>query len=256
MVRKNDIKFEVIENVCLNGNTCLLRMRPDNPEVLDGVLPGQFVNILTHARGAFLRRPISVCNVDPENNELWLMVKNLGIGSNDLFQAPKGEKYDVLIPLGKGFTIPSTPKKVLLIGGGVGVAPLYYLSKALKDRKIAFSFLAGARSANELLFLDKFGDLCPVYISTDDGTMGEKGLVTTNSVFLGDWDAYYVCGPLPMMKAVAAIARDKNVFCEVSLENRMACGLGACLCCVENTVEGNLCVCTEGPVFNIDKLQW
>ena len=117
-------------------------------------------------------------------------------------------------------------------------------------------FLLGARSAKDVLQLDEFTGIGKVYVSTEDGSLGETGLITANSVLSRHSDYIYCCGPAPMMKAVAKKAREVNAVCEVSLENMMACGLGACLCCVENTVKGNVCVCTEGPVFNINELTW
>ena len=117
-------------------------------------------------------------------------------------------------------------------------------------------FLIGARSAKDVLQLEEFEKIGKVYVSTEDGTMGEKGLVTTNAVLASKIDKIYCCGPAPMMKAIAKVAKENAIDCEVSLENMMACGLGACLCCVENTVKGNVCVCTEGPVFNINELTW
>ncbi len=104
--------------------------------------------------------------------------------------------------------------------------------------------------------MKEFEAVGKVHLSTEDGSAGEKGLVTKHSVLDGKIDRIFCCGPSPMMKAVAGIAREKGIDCEVSLENMMACGLGACLCCVENTVKGNVCVCTEGPVFNIEMLNW
>lgn len=117
-------------------------------------------------------------------------------------------------------------------------------------------FLLGARSVKDVLEIDEFNALGKVNISTEDGSLGEKGLVTLHSAWQNTYDMVYCCGPLPMMKAVAKICRENNIECEVSLENMMACGLGACLCCVEKTVKGNICVCTEGPVFNINSLTW
>ena len=118
------------------------------------------------------------------------------------------------------------------------------------------TFLLGARSKKDLLMLDEYAKLGRVFITTEDGTEGEKGFVTNHSVLNEHFDSIYTCGPTPMMKAVAHYAKEHDITCEVSLENMMACGLGACLCCVEKTTEGNLCVCKEGPVFNINRLLW
>ncbi|MDE6529022.1 MAG: dihydroorotate dehydrogenase electron transfer subunit, partial [Muribaculaceae bacterium] len=117
-------------------------------------------------------------------------------------------------------------------------------------------FLLAAKSAKDLLEIDRFREFGNVVVSTDDGSEGSPGLVTANPVLDEKWDQYYCCGPMPMMKAIARIALDKGVACEVSLENTMACGLGACLCCVEDTAEGHVCVCTQGPVFNVTALKW
>ena len=152
------------------------------------------------------------------------------------------------------FTLHHSP---LLVGGGVGVAPLLYLGKVLKENGLEPTFLLGARSAKDLLMLSEFEKYGRVLVTTEDGTMGEKGFVTNHSVLQQEqFDMIQVCGPTPMMKAVARYANEKGIECEVSLENLMACGLGACLCCVEKTKEGNLCVCKEGPVFNIKRLLW
>jgi dihydroorotate dehydrogenase electron transfer subunit len=133
---------------------------------------------------------------------------------------------------------------------------MLYFGSEMKRIGLAPEFLLGARSKDDLLQLDEFKKIGVVHISTDDGSEGEHGVVTTNSILSTSWDRIYCCGPLPMMKAVAREARRIGADCEVSLENMMACGLGACLCCVEPTVKGNVCVCSEGPVFNINQLTW
>ena len=147
--------------------------------------------------------------------------------------------------------------KALLVGGGVGVAPLLYLGAQMKEQGVEPTFLLGARTANDLLMLDEFKKYGRVCVTTEDGSEGEKGFVTNHSLLQQEhFDMIYTCGPTPMMKAVARYAKEKGIACEASLENLMACGLGACLCCVEKTTEGNLCVCKDGPVFNINRLLW
>jgi dihydroorotate dehydrogenase electron transfer subunit len=139
----------------------------------------------------------------------------------------------------------------------VGVAPLLYLGKAWHQRGAEPTFLLGARSGKDLLMLDEFRKYGRVLLTTEDGSVGEQGFVTQHSILSQErFDSISVCGPKPMMVAVARYAKEHGIPCEVSLENLMACGLGACLCCVEKTVEGNLCVCKEGPVFNINRLLW
>ena len=138
----------------------------------------------------------------------------------------------------------------------MGVAPLLYLGAALKAQGVEPTFLLGGRSEKDVLELDLFKQYGRVCVTTEDGTLGEQGFVTNHSVLGEQFDRIYTCGPTPMMKAVARYATEHGIECEASLENLMACGLGACLCCVEKTKEGNVCVCKEGPVFNIKRLLW
>ena len=235
----------------------LIRLTDDRP--LPQMLPGQFVEVrIDGSPTTFLRRPISINFVDREQNELWLLVAAVGDGTRRLAQLKPGDTLNCLLPLGRGFTMPqSASERVLLVGGGVGVAPLLYMGAEMAARGIAPTFLLGARTASDLLMLDIFKRYGRVLVTTEDGSEGERGFVTQHSV-LGQerFTRIATCGPTPMMKAVARYARQADVSCEVSLENLMACGLGACLCCVETTTEGNLCVCKDGPVFNIQKLLW
>ena len=196
--------------------------------------------------------------VDRELNELWLLVAAVGDGTKRLAQLQSGDLLNCLLPLGNGFTMPvSKDEKILLVGGGVGVAPLLYMGAEMANKGMEPTFLLGARTSKDLLMLDIFKRYGRVCVTTEDGSEGEKGFVTNHSLLQTEqFTRIATCGPTPMMKAVAAFARKTNVECEVSLENLMACGLGACLCCVEKTTEGNLCVCKDGPVFNIRKLLW
>jgi dihydroorotate dehydrogenase electron transfer subunit len=168
-----------------------------------------------------------------------------------------GDTLNCVLPLGNGFTMPSEKnEKILLVGGGVGVAPLLYMGAEMKRMGCEPTFLLGARKASDLLMLDLFRQYGRVFVTTEDGSEGEKGFVTNHSVLNEKFDRISTCGPKPMMVAVAKYAAKANVDCEASLENMMACGVGACLCCVEKTTEGHLCVCKEGPVFNINRLLW
>ncbi|KAA6330435.1 Dihydroorotate dehydrogenase B (NAD(+)) electron transfer subunit, partial [termite gut metagenome] len=140
---------------------------------------------------------------------------------------------------------------------GAGMAPMLFLGKQLSEAGYKPTFLLGMRNKKDLFLLDKFALYGHVYTTTEDGSHGEKGYVTQHSLLNRlHFDRIYTCGPKPMMKAVSEYAKTNDIFCEVSLENTMACGIGACLCCVENTTEGHLCVCKEGPVFNRCKLLW
>lgn len=247
--------FVLVENNHLNMIYSQLKLRP-----LDGIMPeavpGQFVQVeIRNSKSTFLRRPISINFVDSDKKELWLLVRNAGQGTDSLIKSSIGETISLILPLGHGFSIEKG--RILLAGGGVGVAPLLYLGKILSEKGADVSFLLGAKSKNDILELDEFKKYGKVCLSTEDGSIGEKGFVTMHTVLNENFDMIQCCGPQPMMKAIAKIAKSKNIACEVSLENVMACGIGACLCCVEGTKNGgNVCVCKDGPVFNIDNLKW
>lgn len=241
----------------LSDKHVLIKLTDDKP--LPEMLPGQFVEVrVDNSPSTFLRRPISINNVDYDHNELWLLVAAVGDGTRQLQKLQKGARLNCVLPLGNSFTMPTdSTQKVLLVGGGVGVAPLLYFGKRIKAMGGEPTFLLGARSAKDVLERELFEQVGRVLITTEDGSEGEKGFVTNHSVLAQEhFDRISTCGPKPMMMAVARYAFKNDIECEVSLENKMACGVGACLCCVEKTVEGNKCVCKEGPVMNIKKLTW
>ncbi|MBP5630440.1 MAG: dihydroorotate dehydrogenase electron transfer subunit [Bacteroidaceae bacterium] len=221
--------------------------------------PGQFAQLrIDESKETFLRRPISLHHVDNERNEVSFLIQKVGRGTASLWEKRPGSTLNAILPLGKGFTMPkSLEQKFLLVGGGVGIAPLLFMGEALQKMGAKPTFLLGARSKSDLLLLDRYRACGTVYVTTEDGSEGEKGFVTQHSVLRDEkFDFIAVCGPKPMMMAMASYAKQAGTTCEVSLENMMACGLGACLCCVEETKDGNVCVCKEGPVFNIEKLKW
>lgn len=227
------------------------------PHLLRQVQPGQFVQIKVDGSPAtFLRRPISICLL-PKPDELWLLVQEVGEGTLTFCALEPGAFVNMLLPLGTGFSQPPHPSTCLLVGGGVGVAPLLMQGKRLAEAGHRVVFLLGGRTRTDLVMQEDFATYGEVYVTTEDGSMGEKGYVTQHSLLQQpNFDAVYTCGPKPMMKAVAAFAAQHGIACEVSLENLMACGIGACLCCVEDTVDGHICTCTEGPVFNTQRLKW
>ena len=255
--KKHILDFKVVQNLHLGENYALLKLTPVEGEVPPSA-PGQFAQVLVpNSKNTFLRRPISICNIDYDENLLWLLVRRAGEGTAALCDLHEGDSLNVMFPLGHGFTL-HRDGDMLLVGGGVGVAPLLMLGKVLKEQGIQPQFLLGARTQADLLLLDQFSTLGKVHITTDDGSAGVHGVVTKHPVLTSGNIAHIACcGPMPMMRAVAALARQQGIDCEVSLENLMACGMGACLCCVEDTADaGNVCVCTEGPVFNINRLKW
>ncbi|MDR0756877.1 MAG: dihydroorotate dehydrogenase electron transfer subunit [Tannerella sp.] len=256
-MKKYLLDLKVTENKRIHTGYCLLKLTSAAP--LPEMAPGQFAEVrVDGSASTFLRRPISINYVDKAANELWLLIQLAGKGTRRMAECCAGDTMNLILPLGNGFSVPHAPaQKLLLVGGGVGVAPLLFLGDTLKQIGYKPDFLIGARSSDDLLLLDDFRRRGTVYITTEDGSLGEKGFVTHHSIlFNGHFDRIYTCGPRPMMAAVAGYAARAGISCEVSLENTMACGIGACLCCVEKTVNGHVCTCTEGPVFNINQLTW
>lgn len=258
MNKKEVRNLLVTENIPLNTTNFFIKLRSSEP--LPYLQPGQFVNIeIKDSSEIFLRRPFSIFEVDYEQNAISLIVKILGRGSKKLTETRTGDMLSVIYPLGKGFTKPEISDNILLIGGGSGVAPMLFLAKESGLKHEQVSLLLGAKTTEDHINVDNYREYGNLYFTTEDGSLGEKGFVTQHSVFqnnLNSFDKIYACGPDAMMKAIAREAKKANVFCEVSLENLMACGFGVCLCCIEPTIKGNLCVCTEGPVFNINDLKW
>ena len=221
------------------------------------VVPGQFVEVQVEGcREVMLRRPISIHDADPQRGTLTLLVQIVGHGTRRLAEMRVGERLNLVYPLGKGFTTEMPPaSRALLVGGGAGIAPLLYLSKALGTKGLRPRVLLGGRTAELIPVREAFEPYAEVCVATDDGSLGHKGLVVEHPAFGEPYDMIYTCGPTPMMKAVARSAAQRGIRCEVSLENLMACGIGACLCCVTDTDQGHRCVCKDGPVFDISTMQ-
>ncbi len=248
--------FEVAQRTDLNETIFVLELKAPKP--LPEIHPGQFVNVLAEtSKTTFLRRPISVYFVDYEKNTISLYIKKVGDGTSQLGKLKAGDFLNLVYPLGNSYKVPEKASNALLVGGGCGVAPLLYLAKHLKDKGNKVSILLGFRSQKELVGLDPYRKYGELFITTEDGSLGEKGFPTQHSILNKEaFSHVFTCGPEPMMQAVATYSVKRNINCEVSLENMMACGFGACLCCVTETIEGNKCTCTEGPVFNIKDLKW
>lgn len=257
------MKREILQGVILSNrplNESYYRLELQLPGTAwDEVTPGQFVQILAKESGAFLRRPISVCDYNHKEHRLVLLVQKVGLASSYWATLPLGATVDIVGPLGNGFSVSSkfAGKTPLLIGGGVGVAPLLLLGKKLLLQGIEPTFLLGARTKSLLVLREEFEAIGKLFCTTEDASWGEKGRVTDHSICSTPiHTSVYTCGPLPMMQGVARWARQHDIPCEVSLENKMACGIGACLCCVEKTKDGHKCTCTEGPVFRTEELLW
>ncbi|MFV0366261.1 MAG: dihydroorotate dehydrogenase electron transfer subunit [Mangrovibacterium sp.] len=257
-MKKTIRELILVENTQLNHDNFRLVLESDRS--LPSIKSGQFVNVeVKKSTETFLRRPFSILDVDYEHNRITLLVKILGRASKVLTTYQVGEKISVVFPLGNGFSLPKPMDKILLIGGGSGVAPMLNLAKNCGLTQEQVHLLLGARTSADHIDSSDYAQYGTIYQTSEDGSLGEKGYVTNHSIFtqhLVSYDKIYTCGPDIMMRAIAAEAKAKNIFCEASLENMMACGFGVCLCCVEKTKKGNQCVCSEGPVFNVNELEW
>ncbi|MFN8239623.1 MAG: dihydroorotate dehydrogenase electron transfer subunit [Bacteroidales bacterium] len=248
--------FQVVENKKLRNDYFILELLA--PGSLPDIQPGQFVQALVeNSPGTFLRRPLSIHDVDEAKNMIKLLVQVVGPGTATLSNLRESDSLNLVLPLGNSFSDPAPDDRILLVGGGCGVAPLLYLAKTLVAKGHKPEILMGFRNKERVIEYEEYEKLGKVWLTTEDGSAGEKGFVTNHPVLEREnFSRIYCCGPDPMMKAVAYHSRSKGIVCEVSLENLMACGFGVCLCCVVNTVKGNLCSCTDGPVFNIEDLKW
>jgi dihydroorotate dehydrogenase electron transfer subunit len=248
--------FKVIGNKFANNDIFILEIQAGSS--LPDLKPGQFVQVkIEGSPETFLRRPLSIHDTDYSENTIKLLVQLAGQGTQTLSKLQPGARLNLIYPLGNSFSMPPANAKILLIGGGCGVAPLLFLGKYLKSKGYNFEILLGFRNRERIIEYDEYSALGTVHLTTEDGSEGEKGFVTEHSILkTGKFDHIFCCGPERMMKAVADYSYKSNIDCEVSLENLMACGFGACLCCVVETVNGNLCTCVDGPVFNTKKLTW
>lgn len=222
------------------------------PKLAPIAKPGQFAQILVP--GKTLRRPISLCGIGRETFRLVFQVR--GAGTKILSELQPGEKMDILAPLGKGFPLEGSATHAAFVGGGIGVPPLLCAAAAFSGERTA---VLGFRSKNAVILADDFAACgCQVQIATDDGSLGTHGLVT-DILKKQHFDICYACGPMPMLRAVAKLCAERKIPCWISMEQRMACGIGACLgCAVELRREDDSSyyghVCKDGPVFPADRV--
>lgn len=240
--------FEITENTVLNSAGDIFRMRltGDTSAV---AAPGQFVNV--QLDGLYLRRPISVC--DKEGDALTLIYKTVGHGTAQMAGMRPGEKLDLLTGLGNGYDLNLQAKNVYVVGGGVGIPPLYWLVKELKRRGIHPEVKLGFNTAADAFYVHEFRGLTSdLGVYSVNGSIGAHGYVTEA---LDDpyMDYFFACGPMPMLRAVCRAAKCGG---QLSLEARMGCGFGACMGCSIPTVGGPRRVCKEGPVFRKEELKW
>ncbi|TVP92066.1 dihydroorotate dehydrogenase electron transfer subunit [Alkalibacterium sp.] len=227
-------------------------------KLLETIRPGQFVYIqIGSSSEHMLRRPISIADVDIEKELLTLVYKELGEGTRKLSQLKKGDPLNLLIPCGNGYRIDQLQlSHALLIGGGIGVPPLYYLAKKLVEKGIKVTTIIGFQSKEDVFFEEEFKGLGDCFVTTNDGSYGQQGYVTDSiEKEQPEFDNYFACGPNPMLKAIELKLTDKKGF--LSLEERMGCGIGACYACVVPTKDekGSKKICQDGPVFSAGEVK-
>ena len=213
--------------------------------------PGQFVNFKID--GLYLRRPISVCDYDTEAGTITLIYKVVGVGTEKLAEAKVGDRFDLLVGLGNGYDVTTAGDAPVLIGGGVGIPPLYGLCRVLREQGKSVKVILGFNTKDEIFYEDAFKALgAEVYVTTVDGSYGTKGFVTNVLTEL-EYSYFYTCGPMPMFKAVNAASVTSGQF---SFEERMGCGFGACMGCSCKTKYGNKRICKDGPVLVKEEIVW
>ena len=233
------------------------------PEIAQESKPGQFVHIRsTLENNPLLRRPLSLYDVDKKLGSITLLYKVVGSGTNLLSRIRTKEHVDVMGPLGKGFTLVASRKNPVLVGGGVGIAPLVYLARVLQYQGCNVKVIHGVENRSELVALPRLREIGVEFLAaTGDGSAGFKGLVTDllqKEVNPADIDFIYCCGPEPMMAKVSDFARQHNIAAEISLEEYMACGVGACLGCARKMKKSDneyKKICKDGPVFSIEEVE-
>lgn len=241
----NDVLFTALDNALLARDVYRLRLQGDTGAI---ARPGQFVNL--KVEGCFLRRPISVC--DLEEDVLTLIYKVVGKGTATLSRLVKGETIRALTGLGNGYDCAPAGERPLLVGGGVGVPPLFLLAKELRAADKAVCVCLGFGAKEDAFYLREFRELgCEVRLATLDGSLGHKGFVT--EILPERYDHFFACGPEPMLRAVCAVTRTSG---QLSFEARMGCGFGACMGCSCQTLTGSKRICREGPVLRKEELLW
>lgn len=245
--------YPVIEKTAISGG--IFSYVIHCPEVAEQAKPGQFVHI--KVEGFTLRRPISICDIDKTNGTITIVFAIRGQGTQKMSVINVGDNIDMIAPLGNGFTLPETlgkDERIIVVGGGIGVPPLYITAQAFPEQTTA---ILGFRSYDNIILANEFRQMGVNTITcTDDGSIGVKGVVTEplkEELEKGGVKMIYACGPIPMIKSVIETAAEYNVPSEVSLEQRMGCGVGACVVCAckirRNGEELTLRVCKDGPVF-------
>lgn len=242
----NQVMMKITDNKKIAEKTYFMSLEGDTSAITK---PGQFINIKLD--GFFLRRPISVC--DCENGKLSIIYKVVGNGTKEMSELPVGTELDILSGLGNGYDTSKSGDCPVLIGGGVGVPPMYLLCKKLVSEGKKATVILGFNSEKEVFGVDEFKATgAEVYVTTADGSVGTKGFVTDVLKNL-DYTYFYTCGPMPMFKAIESIAKTSGQY---SFEERMGCGFGACMGCTCKTKYGNKRICKDGPILEREEIVW
>ena len=255
-------KVKVVEQALILSNQALssdvFRMVVHSPQIALGSLPGQFVMIrLSETLDPLLRRPLSIAGADPQKGTLTLIYRVIGRGTHQMATAQSGASLDVMGPLGRGFDLSGS--RLLMVGGGIGLAPLLFAAEYCCPKPV--DVLAGGRTKDELFWTELFRESCQnIHVTTDDGSLGVCGTCADalpDLLSSGQYQGVLTCGPRPMMKRVANLAKEAGIRTQVSLEEHMACGVGACLACTCGAVNGgSRQVCKDGPVFWAEEVDW
>ncbi|RCW70775.1 dihydroorotate dehydrogenase electron transfer subunit [Saliterribacillus persicus] len=250
MINKQALKVLSIKNIAYQTYEMVLK---SDTEL--NLKPGQFIHIAV--KGFMLRRPISIADVNEIDRSFTVIFKIFGDGTEALSNYHVGAEVDALMPLGTSYPIESLNiKQALLVGGGIGIPPLYYLGKKLKEKGVEVTSVLGYQSKEHVFYEDKFRELGETFVTTDDGSYGHSGFVTdvirdSNLSF----ETYFSCGPTPMLQAVTSLLKDENGY--ISLEERMGCGVGTCYACViplKNNPNKSKKICKDGPVFDANEV--
>ena len=238
--------YEILSNKCIAKNTFEMVLKGDTTSLTK---PGQFINI--KLEGKYLRRPISVCDYDSDTTTI--IYKVVGKGTEQMAEMKPGEMLDVLSGLGNGFDISKADKDAVLLGGGAGIAPMFNLCRELIKKGTMVTVILGFNTKDEVYYEEEFKNLgAKVYITTVDGSYGEKGFVTDVLKNL-TYSYFFTCGPMPMFKAIESVATTSGQY---SFEERMGCGFGACMGCSCKTKYGNKRICKDGPVLLREEIIW
>lgn len=238
--------YEILSNKCIAKNTYEMILKGDTASLTK---PGQFINI--KLEGKYLRRPISVCDYDKDTTTI--IYKVVGKGTEQMAEMNKGEMLDVLSGLGNGFDVSKADSDAVLLGGGAGIAPMFNLCRELIDKGTDVTVILGFNTKDEVYYEEEFKALgAKVYITTVDGSYGEKGFVTDVMKNL-TYSYFFTCGPMPMFKAIESVATTSGQY---SFEERMGCGFGACMGCSCKTKYGNKRICKDGPVLYREEIIW